>query len=549
MINNEKPNNPIPSPVNLNTSVNTNSGAEHTNSNLVPSSLDLIPNQGVINYKEQNYETNNNANIPNIEEKVEENEKKIKALPEVNVENQAESYIKDYQRFKGKGKKKQKYYKYSKSKLASLEKEKKLFLEDLKKEGATRLSKPVIYLYKVKDKFGKITTNSIKGLSKLDVNAFLLSEGYEVISIKTSDWIQFAYKDASILGSSKMSSKDLVFFLTQLHTYLKAGLTLSNSMDILSKQLRKGDKKATAYKAISFELSLGENFSDALQKQGEMFPSLLINMIKAAEASGSLIETLDDMVSYYTDMDSSKKQMKSALTYPIVILVFSIAVVIFVLIYVIPEFTALYSTNEAEIGTLTKIILSASDFLTKYLFHLILGVFAFIACFIFLYKKVKAFKTRIQILIMKTPVFKDVIIYNELAIFSKTFSSLLKNNVYITDSVDILTKITTNEIYKGILHKTISNIVKGEKISEAFNDHWAVPDVAYFMIVTGESTGELANMMQKVATYYQEMHKTTVDNMKALLEPALTCFLAVIVGLIIIAVIVPMYDSMGSLLG
>ena len=137
---------------------------------------------------------------------------------------------------------------------------------------------------------------------------------------------------------------------------------------------------------------------------------------------------------------------------------------------------------------------------------------------------------------------KDIIIYNELTIFSKTFASLLRNNVFITDSMDILSKITNNEIYKAILYKTINNIVKGEKISEAFKDHWAVPDVAYYMIVTGESTGDLAEMMQKVSDYYQLLHKNLINNLKAFIEPIMIAFLAVVVGGIIIAVIVPMFD-------
>ena len=136
----------------------------------------------------------------------------------------------------------------------------------------------------------------------------------------------------------------------------------------------------------------------------------------------------------------------------------------------------------------------------------------------------------------------NIIIYNELTIFSKTFASLLRNNVFITDSMDILSRITNNEIYKAILYKTINNIVKGEKISEAFKDHWAVPDVAYYMIVTGESTGDLANMMQKVSEYYQLLHKNIINSLKSFIEPIMISILALVVGAIIIAVIVPMFD-------
>ena len=158
------------------------------------------------------------------------------------------------------------------------------------------------------------------------------------------------------------------------------------------------------------------------------------------------------------------------------------------------------------------------------------------------YKKIKAFRASMQMFLMHVPLIKDIIIYNELTIFSKTFASLLRNNVFITDSMDILSKITNNEIYKAILYKTINNIVKGEKISEAFKDHWAVPDVAYYMIVTGESTGDLAEMMQKVSDYYQLLHKNLINNLKAFIEPIMIAFLAVVVGGIIIAVIVPMFD-------
>ena len=149
---------------------------------------------------------------------------------------------------------------------------------------------------------------------------------------------------------------------------------------------------------------------------------------------------------------------------------------------------------------------------------------------------------------MHIPVVKNVIIYKEITIFSKTFASLLKNNVYITESVDILSKITSNEVYKAILYKTIHNIMKGEKISAAFEDHWAVPDVAYFMIVTGESTGQLGDIMQKVSQYYQEMHRNIVNTLKSFIEPIMIIFIAVVVGLIIIAVILPMFQLYNQML-
>ena len=444
-----------------------------------------------------------------------------------------------YERTKKKTKK-EKVYKYSQKTLAKLEEEKKELLVDLQTAGATRSREPHVYFYKVRDNTGKIITGTMNGLSKLDINAYLLNEGYDVYVIKTSPFIDFAYKDSSFLGK-KMKTKDLIFWLTQLSTYLKAGLTLNEAVKILTSQMKGNKARTTAFKAISYELTLGESFSAALEKQGNMFPALLINMIKAAEASGTLIETLDDMASYYTEIDDTKKQMKSAMTYPTIVSVFSLAVIVFIMLYVVPQFIEIYDQQGAEVTGITKVVINISSFIQNYWYVVIIVLGLIILLITFLYKKVKAFRTSIQILLMHIPVVKDVIIYNELTIFSKTFASLLKNNVFITESMDILSKITNNEIYKAILYKTVQNIVKGEKISEAFKDHWAIPDVAYYMIVTGESTGELAEMMQKVSEYYQGLHKSTINSLKAFIEPVMVAFLAIVVGGIIVAVIMPMF--------
>ncbi len=439
-----------------------------------------------------------------------------------------------------KKRRKEKVYNYSSKTLAKLEAEYQELVRDLQTTGATRTKEVNAYRFKVRDKSGKIIKGTMSGLSKLDINAFLINEGYSVYSIKTSPMINFLYKDSS-LTSPKMTTKELIFWLTQLSTYLKAGITLNDSVKILAKQVTKKKSKARAFQAISYELTLGASFSAALEKQGNMFPPLLINMVKAAEASGTLIETLEDMASYYTEIDETHKQMKSAMTYPLIISVFAVAVVIFILVFIIPKFVEIYEKNDIELNGFTAFIINASHFLQNNVLML-LGLFVFIVIVLIVaYKNIKSFRRSVQTFLMHLPVIKNIIIYNELAIFTKTFASLLRNNVFITESIDILSKITNNEIYKSILYRTINNIVKGEKISEAFKDHWAVPDVAYFMIVTGESTGELDGMMQKVSDYYQGLHKNIINNLKSFIEPILISFLAIVVGGIIIAVVVPMF--------
>ena len=454
-----------------------------------------------------------------------------------------------YQKTKGRKKKKQRVYNYSKRTLARYEKMKIELANDLRTSGATRSKTPNVYQFTVRNVQGdgQIFTATMSGLSKLDINAFLVNKGYEVYQIKTSKLINFLNADSSFI-SREMSKKDLIFFLTQLSTYLKAGITLNEGMKILTTQMNKNKNRQRVFESICYELQLGETFSNALAKQGNLFPALLINMIKAAEATGTLQETLDDMANYYTEVNNTHKEMVSALTYPAIIMIFAVAVVTFIVVYVVPQFSTIYDTMGLTISGMTLFLINLSAFLTNNLFLVIMILVALILVNVIMYKKVKMYRVFIQEITMKLPVIKNIIIYNEIAIFAKTFASLLRNNVFITESMGILSKITNNEIYKAIMYKTIDNIVMGEKISDAFKDHWAVPDVAYYMIVTGESTGQLADMMQKVSDYYQVMHKNTVNALKSLVEPVMIVFLAIVVGGILLAVIVPMFSAYNQIL-
>ena len=404
-----------------------------------------------------------------------------------------------------------------------------------------RSEKPVTYKYTAIDSSGKKVTGVFYAYSKMEVYTYLTNEGNTVLTIETSKYIELFY-GPSEFNNYRFRNKDLIFWLTQLSTYLKAGITLTDSMRILGKQMSKSPRKKRVFDSIIYNLTLGESFSSALEKQRNSFPALLISMVKAAEATGELEETLDDLASYYTELDNTRKAMINAMSYPAIISVFSVAVVVFIMLYVIPQFEGVYASTEATLNGYTLWVLNLSKFFDKNFVYLLSGFILIIVVIIIFYKKVKSFRKSLQIFAMKLPIFGKIIIYKEMNVFAKTFASLLKNNVFITDSMNLLSEITKNEVYKEIMFKTINNIAKGEKISESFKNQWAVPEVAYFMIVTGESTGELAAMMDKVAQYYQTEHKTIINNMKNFIEPTMIIFLAVVVGGIVLAVILPMFS-------
>ena len=210
--------------------------------------------------------------------------------------------------------------------------------------------------------------------------------------------------------------------------------------------------------------------------------------------------------------------------------------------YIVPKFVDIYNSAGVTLSGMTQFLIDLSGFLQGYLVWIVAVIALVIVAIVAIYKNLKPVKRAFQILAMHLPLFGNIIIYNEITLFTKTFASLLKNNVYITESIDILSKVTANEVYKEIMFNTIRNIARGDKISESFKDQWAVPEIAYFMIQTGESTGDLANMMQKVSEYYGGLHKSMINSMKAFIEPAMIGFIAVVVGGILVAVIMPMFD-------
>ena len=411
-------------------------------------------------------------------------------------------------------------------------------LIDFDGADAVRSEEKIMYKYVAKSaETGKVETGYFAAFSKLDVHSFLMAEGYEVYEITP----QKNFAKTLTLFSPKFKATELDFFLTQLSTFLKAGMTLVESVKILSKQSKKSAHK-NVYKSIIYELTMGENFSEALAKQGNIFPRLLINMIKTSELTGDLPETLDDMASYYRETDKTRKQMISAMSYPIVLLIFAFAILIFIMVKVIPQFVSIYSNLDTGVPPITRAILNISNFMQGNWINLILGIIGFIIVFIILYKNIKVFKSVVQTIIMNIPVIGKIIIYNEVTMFTKTFASLLNHNVYITDSMEVLSKITNNEIYKMLIFDTITNLAKGEAISNSFKNHWAFPSIAYEMILTGEKTGQLGSMMDKVANYYDEQHRNAVNQIKAFIEPVMIIILAAMVGVILLSIVIPMFD-------
>ncbi len=430
---------------------------------------------------------------------------------------------------------------YNKKEQLELEAKKSVLDEQFKDKGkeSARLSKPLLFSYTARNPKGEIEKGEIEALSRVDVHSFLLAEGYEVYEIT-------AAKPKTNILTYKMKRNRLIFYLTQLSAYLKSGIALAEAVKILDDQAKVVNEKK-AWRAVYYDLSMGDVLSSAMEKRKDTFPRLLINMIKTAEMTGNLPETLDDMVDYYTESETTRKQMKSAMMYPTIVTVFAAVVVTFILMWVVPQFVDIYADLGSDIPTITKVVIAISDFLKNYLIYILIVLIIVILIYLYLFRNVKAFRRTVQEFLMHLPVFGNIMIYNEVTIFAKTFANLINHNVFITDSIDVLSKITDNEIYKKLIFDTAKNLTKGESISSAFKDHWAFPNIAYQMLLTGEKTGRLGPMMERVSDYYQEQHRTIINQMKSLIEPIMIVVLAVLVGGILLAVILPMYGMYDAL--
>ena len=397
------------------------------------------------------------------------------------------------------------------------------------------------YKYLIEDQEGKVITGYFNAFSKVEVYSFLKSEGNKIYKIETNSFINLIHGKHFNSGD-KFKTKDLIFLLTQLSTYLKAGISLADACKILVKQFQ-NPKYKRILKTIVYDLSIGLSFSEALEKQENAFPSILINMIKTAEMTGELPETLDDMEEYFSEIEETRKAMVTAMMYPAIIFLIAIGVGTFIMLYVVPKFVDIYnSMDNAKIPGITKMVLGFSAFLKKYIVYLSILVVIVLILIIYLYKNVKEFRKKVQWLLMHIPVIKNVFIYNEVTTFTKTFASLLSHNVFITDSMSILNKVTNNEIFKEMIYNAINYVSRGRQLSLAFKDQWAFPIPAYEMIVTGEKTGQLPEMMQKVSVYYQDLHKNSVARIKTFVEPALIIMLTGMVGVIVLSIVVPMFS-------
>lgn len=396
-----------------------------------------------------------------------------------------------------------------------------------------------MYKYVGRTEKGSLKRGTIEGNSRREVMNKLRAQGIsprEITETKPSIF----NRDLNI-GGSGVKAEDFVIYCRQFATLIRAGVTIVDATNILADQTESKVLRKTL-KDVEREIRGGVAFSDAVAKYPKVFPPLFGNMIRAGEMTGNIDDTLDRMASYFEKQHSLKKNIQSTLAYPMILTVLIIGVVIFLLVYIIPQFTGIYNQFGSDLPAITQFILKVSDIVQE-LWWLVLIILALIVgIFVFLYKTNKPFNYSVHVAILKMPIFGKLLQKAAIARMTRTLSSLFSSAVPILDALSIVAKVVENPVISKIVTDARDNLEAGGTLSEPLASHWVFPPLVHQMTAIGEQTGTLDFMLDKIADFYEEDVDRTVDTLKSLIEPLMIVVLAGVVGFIVLSVMIPMFS-------
>ncbi|MCK9273545.1 MAG: type II secretion system F family protein [Syntrophales bacterium] len=342
----------------------------------------------------------------------------------------------------------------------------------------------------------------------------------------------------------KVKEKDVVIFARQFATMINAGLPIIQCLDLLSEEEpNKTFKKIV--QTIKDDIEGGISLSEAVAKYPEVFDDLFVNLVAAGEAGGILDVILNRLSSYMEKAMKLKSKVKGAMTYPASVLVISIGVVVLLLYKVVPVFVDMFSGMGSALPGPTQLLVNASEFVQSYILYMAVAA----GFLIFLFKKYyKTERGELQVdsLILKAPVFGDLLKKVAVAKFSRTLSTMISSGVPILDGLEIVSKTAGNKVVENSLMATRKSISEGKTIAEPLAATGIFPSMVVSMIGVGENTGALDAMLAKIADFYDDEVDAAVDALTSLLEPFMMVFLGGIVGGMLIALYLPIFSMAGA---
>jgi type IV pilus assembly protein PilC len=398
----------------------------------------------------------------------------------------------------------------------------------------------MLYLYKALTKSGEERSGSIDALNEDVAISALQRRGLIVVMVQSADKKPFFERDLTLF--SRVSTKDLVIISRQMSTLFDAQLPALQVFRLLGEQTEK-PIMGKALNEVADDIQSGMTISQALSKHPSVFSDFYVNMVKAGEETGKLNDVLIFLADYLERTNELTSKIRGALLYPAFVIFVFIAVMILLLTLVVPRLTAILTESGQELPIYTKIVIGISDFIVNYgLFALVVLILAGGAFWYY----VRNGTIPLGRIILSIPVFGKLLRELYLSRIADNMHTMLSSSLPMVKAVEVTRDVVGNKVYVEILNNSIEAIKEGSTLSKSFEGHDEITPIMVQMVRIGEETGDLANLLKKLAVFYSKEVYATADTLVSLIEPAMIVLLGLGVGFVLAAVLMPIYNLAGS---
>ena len=396
---------------------------------------------------------------------------------------------------------------------------------------ATVANKQITYLWEGKDKKGKVIKGEMRAAGESFVNATLRRQGITVTKVK---------KQSAFASKGKITEKDITLFTRQLATMMKAGVPLLQAFDIVGKG-HSNPAVAKLLGDIKADVETGSSLSTSFRKYPLYFDNLFCNLVGAGEQAGILDTLLDRLATYKEKIMAIKGKVKSALVYPISILVVAFVIVVIIMIFVIPAFKTLFEGFGADLPGPTLVVMAISDFFVSYWWAIFASIGGGLWFFFYTWKRSEKMQNTMDRLMLKLPILGDIIRKATIARFSRTLSTMFSAGVPLVEALDSVAGASGNRVYFDATKRIQSEISTGTSLTVAMQNANVFPNMVLQMTAIGEESGALDSMLSKVADFFEAEVDDAVDAMSSLMEPVIMVVLGTIIGGLVIAMYMPIF--------
>jgi type IV pilus assembly protein PilC len=396
-----------------------------------------------------------------------------------------------------------------------------------------------VYAYKAKNLKGESLEGDYESVSVESLEYMLREKGFFLVESKKQG------KEFTLSGIfGKVNIKDIAIFCRQFSVIISSGITIVEAIGILRDQASKKRAKEVLEEVHS-DLQKGRVLSEALLRYPDMFPEFMQNMVKVGEASGSLDVVLERLADYYENDNKIRRKVKSAMTYPAILGVLTVGVVILLMVMVLPMFAGVLKDMGGEMPLITRVLISISNFMVKNLMEIIAFI-VLVVIGISYFIKTEYGKYWFDSMLLRVPVFKSTTVKSVTARFARSMNILLKSGIPIINAMEIMGDLIGNKAVERKFIEAREEIKEGRGISGPMKKLNIFPPLLIHMIAVGENTGELDEMLGRTAGFFDDEVEEAIEKLTAMIEPAMIIVMASIIGCIILSVMLPMINIMSA---